>query len=206
MRTSIASQIDIERRRLREIRSELDEVKRILAIRQRERKDQDIECRLAALRFQRALKKYVDSCRKAGFNPNQPRVPTGSREGGQWTHDGGEGSRYGGSTSRTRVANAIVGASPPIMNDATPDPIVSGAQYAQTPINIDASALTGISTIDNTTKKLASTLARIKDSVEYLPTVTPQVYGIAVHRICRCGESSRTTWNRSLRCGNDVWG
>jgi hypothetical protein len=67
------------------------------------------------------------------------------------------------------------------MNDATPDPIVSGAQYAQTPINIDASALTGISTIDNTTKKLASTLARIKDSVEYLPTVTPQVYGIAVH-------------------------
>jgi hypothetical protein len=57
MRTSIASQIDIERRRLREIRSELDEVKRILAIRQRERKDQDIECRLAALRFQRALKK-----------------------------------------------------------------------------------------------------------------------------------------------------
>jgi hypothetical protein len=155
MRTSIAFQIDIERRHLREIRSELDEVKRILAIRQRERKDQDIECRLAALRFQTALKKYVD--RKAGFNPNQPRVPAGSREGGQWTHDGGEGSRYDGSTSPTRVANAIGGASPPIMNDATPDPIVSGAQYAQTLINIDTSALTGISTIDNTTKKLAST-------------------------------------------------
>ena len=181
MRTSIAFQIDIERRHLREIRSDLDEVKRILAIRQRERKDQDIECRLAALRFQRALKKYVDSCRKAGFNPNQPRVPAGSREGGQWTHDSGEGSRYGGSTSRTRVANATGDSSPASMNDATPDPIISGAQYAQAPINIDTSALTGISTIDNTTKQLATTLARIKDSVEYLPTLTPQGYGRAVH-------------------------
>lgn len=30
---------------------------------------------------------------KAGFNPNQPRVPRGQREGGQWVDDGGSSGR-----------------------------------------------------------------------------------------------------------------
>jgi hypothetical protein len=30
--------------------------------------------------------------RKAGFDPNEPRVPAGSPQGGQWTKDGGNGS------------------------------------------------------------------------------------------------------------------
>ena len=34
---------------------------------------------------------------KANFNPNQPRVPRGNPDGGQWTSTGG-------STGRTRVA------------------------------------------------------------------------------------------------------
>jgi len=37
---------------------------------------------LAALRLHRLVG-------KANFNPNQPRVPRGNREGGQWTRDGG---------------------------------------------------------------------------------------------------------------------
>jgi hypothetical protein len=37
--------------------------------------------RLASLRLRELL-------RKANFNPNQPRVPRGYREGGQWTQDG----------------------------------------------------------------------------------------------------------------------
>src|SRR5688500_4426169 len=41
-----------------------------------------MQLRMALLRLRLAL--------KAGFDPNQPRVPAGSSEGGQWTR-GGEG-------------------------------------------------------------------------------------------------------------------
>lgn len=38
----------------------------------------------AAARFERALKRH-DWALKYGYNDDQPRVPAGSREGGQWT-------------------------------------------------------------------------------------------------------------------------
>ncbi len=33
----------------------------------------------------------ITDLRKAGFNPNQPRVPAGNPDGGQWTDEGGNG-------------------------------------------------------------------------------------------------------------------
>lgn len=39
---------------------------------------------------------------KAGFNPNQPRVPAGNPDGGQWTGSGG-----GGSSSSTVGGDAL---------------------------------------------------------------------------------------------------
>ena len=104
-------------------------------------------------------------CAKANFNPNQPRVPAGSPDGGQWTDAGG------GSGGGERL----------ILSDANPDPIIPGAQYAQVQIDIDTSALTGLSTIDKTTRKLTQTLADIVDTIEILPDATPQKYGIIVH-------------------------
>jgi hypothetical protein len=68
-----------------------------------------------------------------------------------------------------------------VISDASPDPIVSGTQYAQTQFSIDPSALTGISTIDTTTKQLANTLARIKDTFESTSDLSPQKYGTAIH-------------------------
>ena len=48
--------------------------------------------------------------RKAGFNPDEPRVPAGSPDGGQWTRDGGNGA---------------------VISDATPDNTWKpGDQYA----------------------------------------------------------------------------
>jgi hypothetical protein len=41
---------------------------------------------------------------KAGFNPNQPRVPAGNSDGGQWTGSGGGG---GGGGGLTQVAQNI---------------------------------------------------------------------------------------------------
>ncbi len=53
---------------------------------------------------------------KTGFNPDEPRVPAGSPDGGQWTAEGG------GSPS------AVPGA---VLSDATPDNNwIPGAQYA----------------------------------------------------------------------------
>jgi hypothetical protein len=49
------------------------------------------------------------------YSPNQPRVPAGSREGGQWTSGGGTGRN-----------------DPRVISDATPDNnAIPGAQYAQ---------------------------------------------------------------------------
>ncbi len=55
---------------------------------------------------------------RAKYDPNQPRVPAGVREGGQWT-DGGGG--YGDSTGDDRR----------VLSDANPDEWIPGAQYAQ---------------------------------------------------------------------------
>lgn len=49
------------------------------------------------------------------FSSDQPRVPRGNPGGGQWTNDGG-GNRP---------------SDPRIISDATPEPVRSGAQYAQ---------------------------------------------------------------------------
>src|SRR4029077_17002051 len=58
-------------------------------------------------------------CFEQKYSPNQPRVPAGSPEGGQWT----SGARA--------VGNAAV-ADGQVLSDAGPDPIRPGAQYAQT--------------------------------------------------------------------------
>src|SRR3954470_12163440 len=41
--------------------------------------------------------------------------------------------------------------------------------------------LTGIPTIDNTSEALSNILTKVIEGLEYLPEMTPQTYGIAVH-------------------------
>jgi hypothetical protein len=145
-------------------------------------------CReFAALRFdwERTIGRYY----KRKYRPDQPRVPAGVREGGQWTYDGGgdasrrsdEDTSHVGGMPRVRLADASRASNPTVMSDAGPDSIIPGAQYAQTEIIIHTSALTGISTTDDTTKQLANTLARVKDLVNYLPDLGPALYGTEVH-------------------------
>jgi len=52
------------------------------------------------------------------YRPDQPRVPAGNSDGGQWTADGGGGSRLPGSqpTSKPPPIN-----DPRVISDATPD-------------------------------------------------------------------------------------
>jgi len=176
---------------LRQLRDEIAELGEFLAVRGRERACGNIKYQLAAARFQITLIRHAYACRKAGFNPDQPRVPRGNPDGGQWTAEGGD--EMPATTVRTRSPNdagsessitSVDGVSisdSRVISDASPDPMVPGAQYAQTRINIETSALTGIQRIDDTTMKLANTLARVKDVVDYAPNLGPAVYGTEVH-------------------------
>jgi hypothetical protein len=103
------------------------------------------------LRF--GQKAWLDGgARKANFNPDQPRVPAGNPDGGRWTSEGG--------------------------NRATD----FSAVRRSTRVSIDYfKALTGISTINNTTKALSETLAQTMERVDFIPDWTPQAYGTAVH-------------------------
>jgi hypothetical protein len=82
---------------------------------------------LALRRDHAALRHALDEvkaallARKAGFDPNQPRVPAGNSDGGQWT-DAEGGGQAGGSYDEGIV-----------LSDETPDnEWIPGAQYAQT--------------------------------------------------------------------------
>lgn len=61
------------------------------------------------------VREVLRELRKAGFNPNEPRVPAGNPDGGRWTTDGGSGAS----------------SDPRIVSDATPNTNwMPGAQYA----------------------------------------------------------------------------
>lgn len=51
-----------------------------------------LKCWLAFEHWQRRAARWVETA-KAGFDPNQPRVPPGNPDGGQWTRTGGGDSR-----------------------------------------------------------------------------------------------------------------
>ncbi|HEY1803724.1 MAG TPA: hypothetical protein VGG45_04520 [Terracidiphilus sp.] len=62
------------------------------------------------------VREFLHELRKAGFNPNEPRVPASNPDGGQWTAEGG-----GNPSAAPRA----------VMSDATPDNNwTPGAQYA----------------------------------------------------------------------------
>jgi hypothetical protein len=128
--------------------------------------DSQIVTRLLRLRSQVAAAAVVTRLRLLAdalkFDPDQPRVPAGSPEGGQWTSEGGAGE-------------AIA--------DATVDTNRLGRELAQlgTQISIDASALTGISRIDETTKSLANTLAKVVDGIGIVAGANALEYGRVVH-------------------------
>jgi hypothetical protein len=133
------------------------------------------------------------------YNPDQPRVSAGNRDGGQWT----SGSKAGSETPSVSASSPPAG-----VTDASVDGVASiserstryaaletgtvtdetggvspnhrqGVRYAGTAVEIDASALTGIDNIDETTKRLAKILASSVDEVGHVPGAAR--FGTAVH-------------------------
>jgi HK97 family phage portal protein len=98
----------------------------------------------------------------AKYDPNQPRVPAGNSDGGQWT-SGGEGG-----DAET-------------LTDENQDEPVLGAQYAQNQAIVKRSAITGNPTIDRTTVELTVLLARAMDKIDQIPNLSAGEYGRRVH-------------------------
>jgi hypothetical protein len=102
------------------------------------------------------------------YNPDQPRVPAGSPQGGEWTKDGEGGGpndlnaapERGGVTSENGRSYAVPVNDSRVISDVTPDNTWKpGAQYAQ--VEIQNNAKTNNPAIDRTTDILLQTLARI---------------------------------------------
>lgn len=131
--------------------------------------------RAVAAAFNRAMHAYRLS-RK--YSPDQPRVPAGSREGGQWTSGGGDSpsNARAENTRPVRLADANHALGSRVMSDASPDPIRPGARYAQ--VVVDRVDRTGDPRIDQTTDTLMQALARAHASVG---EGAGPVYGIMVH-------------------------
>jgi hypothetical protein len=110
------------------------------------------------------------------YDSNQPRVPKGNSDGGQWTKEGageaGKGPVAGDSGDAQADSSGLV------LSDESPDPIEPGAQYAQAQIVIHENALTGIEDVDRTTRALTKRLATIADTV---PAGFGPLHGMAVH-------------------------
>jgi len=121
---------------------------------------------------------------EAKYRPDQPRVPKGVPEGGQWTDDGGAGGSGASQSSGNGngSTNKPAGSSTPgvVMSDATPDPVRPGSQY-EAVLEIDPSAVSGDTRIDSTTVKLDAILGNAADVVDGVPGLTPQEYGRLVH-------------------------
>lgn len=65
---------------------------------------------LSALRFKLALLKLkLKALHPSNYNPEQPRVPAGNPDGGQWTDDGGTGARLA-AADKPRLGAATIAA------------------------------------------------------------------------------------------------
>ncbi|MFT4275285.1 MAG: hypothetical protein QM576_02915 [Rhodopseudomonas sp.] len=120
---------------------------------------------------------------KAGFRPDQARD-----ELGRWTEEGRNEGQNGEITAEPSVfsVNATFSdiASVPLSLRIAQSLADSGSDsaYVQAAEKIGfENALTGIDTIDQTTKKLTEILSNTMESADFIPNQTPQAYGVAVH-------------------------
>ena len=112
-----------------------DEARARAAAEQEEFEREVLELREANghLRIMLADVKFELALRALGrkYSPNQPRVPAGSREGGQWTREGGDRAQGSSGDDHARASGRN---DPRILSDATPDNFFKpGTQLAGDP-------------------------------------------------------------------------
>ena len=136
-----------------------------------------------AFRHTAALRRIASE--RPHYNPNQPRVPAGNPDGGQWTSEG-RGS-VGTVAARARPTDLPSG---PIASDASPDPRGVWSQYAQAANDDHAPD----PAIERTKLILHGILAKVNAEVaSRRDPVSARVYGIWVH-----AEFARAVRERNL--------
>jgi hypothetical protein len=131
----------------------------------------------AALRHTLAFRHMAASHRIASqrphYNPNQPRVPAGHSDGGQWTSDGRGSLDVVDARERATFLR-----SGPVASDASPDPLGVWSQYAEAANNNNAPD----PAIERTRQTLYGILVRVNAEVaSRRDPLSPNVYGIRVH-------------------------
>jgi hypothetical protein len=109
-----------------------------------------------------------------GYDPNQPRVPAGHRDGGQWTNTFQVGDR--------RNVRRYSRDTPNVVDDFGFDsPTGPQVWRAAASISIDDDALTRDPVIDKATIFLLQTLATTVELTDRLPAWNAARYGVAIH-------------------------
>jgi hypothetical protein len=130
---------------------------------------------LAELKYEFAWRRLI---RK--YSPDQPRVPAGNPDGGQWTDGGGNASALATVLDGPSVRVLLVDPGRPtgaVISDATPDGVRAWAQYAEAvdARNRDEAAIV------RTTKILDNTLLAVSTAVVRRADISPQMFGTTVH-------------------------
>jgi hypothetical protein len=129
------------------------------------------------------------------YSPDQPRVPAGNTNGGQWTRVDGDGVS-GGLSDRSDANNGAkpdtiaqpvqyaaldTGARTDASGNSGASASSTGIEYAAAPIVVRPGAVTGVPIIDETTKKLALILSGVVDKIGPMPGLSPSQYGTMIH-------------------------
>src|SRR5713101_5469915 len=114
---------------------------------------------------------------RSHFNPNQPRVPAGHPDGGQWTREGAAAGSSGRSDLREQPPSPWSGH---FRVDPDADTNMPEIQHAAADVEFEDGWQTGISTIDDTTVALLEILKRTVTTMSRVG-MSPQQYGTAVH-------------------------
>jgi len=118
---------------------------------------------------------------RSHFNRDQPRVPAGHTDGGQWTSGGGGNVRY------PAALGAVQGSGRLILSDVTPDGIRAWAQYAEAKDRdevqnkTDADSAAEAALVERTTAILHYVVLLVSSVIARRPGSSAQTYGTNVH-------------------------
>jgi hypothetical protein len=114
---------------------------------------------------------------RSHYDPNQPRVPAGNPDGGQWTIAGGSGARLAAMHPTLRPAGQV-------LNDAGPGGIRVWTQYAEVRDNDEVRDNEADATaIARTTGILHQVVLQVSAAVIRRPGSSPREYGVDVHTL-----------------------
>jgi len=122
------------------------------------------------------------------YSSDQPRVPAGNPDGGQWTTgDGGSGSpssSSGAASDEPEHPRRYAARETGTLTDetATENRGAHNPRYAMTTVHDETPMATGNPVIDSTTDKLTTLLVGVMNNLELWPGLTPQRYGQLVHQ------------------------